>query len=109
MGEERKREERVKTLIEAFKEADQDNSGYITREEFNEALMSNDRVIEALISLGLENEKDLYSQFDADENGKLEFDEFFDGVTLMTKGQQSAMPKDIVPAYLRLTALQREL
>merc|ERR1712039_689872 len=71
------------------------------------AIVDNEDVINALTSLGLDEERDLFDAIDADHSGTLEFNEFFDGVTLIMKGQEPALAKDMVATYLRVSALYK--
>jgi len=87
---------------------DEDDSGEISREEFNKAMTSNEEVIAAITALGLEEEKDLFDSLDADSSGSLEFDEFFEGVMLILKGQEPALAKDMVATYLRASSLYKK-
>merc|ERR1712232_865828 len=84
---------------------DKDGTGDITKDEFAEAITNNDEVMESLMALGLAEEKDLFDAIDADRSGSLEFNEFFDGITLIMKGQEPALAKDMVATFLRVNAL----
>merc|ERR1719409_369170 len=79
---------------------DDDDSGSITREEYFKAITENERVMDALADLGLEEETDLFDILDTDNGGTLEFQEFFEGVTLIMKGTEPALAKDMVATYL---------
>merc|ERR1712046_358115 len=86
---------------------DKDGTGDISRAEFADAIVNNQEVIDNMTSLGLDEEKDLFDVIDADHSGSLEFNEFFDGVTLIMKGQEPALAKDMVATYLRVNSLYR--
>jgi voltage-gated sodium channel len=99
------RREKLECLKRAFVRMDKDGTGDITKDEFAEAIQNNDDVIDNLMALGLAEEKDLFDAIDADRSGTLEFNEFFEGVTLIMKGQEPALAKDMVATFLRVNAL----
>merc|ERR1712194_681638 len=89
MGKEELRRNNLLRLRRAFESSDTDETGEISRAEFAQAIVDNDDVIESLTALGLAEERDLFDVLDADRSGSLEFQEFFDGVTLIMKGQEA--------------------
>merc|ERR1712146_617913 len=73
------RREQLEQLKRVFVSMDVDKSGYITKDEFSEAMANND-ILEHLAALGLAEESDLFDKIDADKSGTIEFDEFFVGI-----------------------------
>jgi hypothetical protein len=104
-NEEAQRKRKLEDLRTAFTSMDKDGTGYISRDEFHDAIKINPQVMAALLGMGLGEEKDLFDQIDADHSGRLDFNEFFDGATRMMNGMQPALAKDTVATYLRVCAL----
>merc|ERR1719428_1367914 len=84
-----------------------DASGAITREEYLRGITQVPEVMEMLEDLGLDHEADLFDQLDADGNGVLTFREFFEGATMVMRGQAPAQAKDVAATYLRVASLAR--
>ncbi|CAI0541319.1 unnamed protein product [Linum tenue] len=77
------RMDREEHLYTAFQHFDKDNSGYITTEELQQAL----------IEFGINDDKelkDILSEVDNDNDGRINYEEF---VTMMRKGNPEANPK----------------
>ncbi|CAI0548761.1 unnamed protein product [Linum tenue] len=77
------RMDREEHLYTAFQHFDKDNSGYITTEELQQAL----------IEFGINDDKelkDILSEVDSDNDGRINYDEF---VAMMRKGNPEANPK----------------
>merc|ERR1712187_680809 len=106
-SQEAERRQQLDALRTAFRRMDKDGTGDISREEFAEAIVYNKEVAHNMTALGLDEEKDLFDVLDADHSGALEFNEFFDGVTLIMKGQEPALAKDMVATYLRVSSLHK--
>lgn len=104
---EAERERVMVSLKDAFLEMDEDKNLHITRDEFNKAIVSNQKVINALVGLGLGDEADLFGTLDAEEEGSLTFNQFFDGLMLIMKGHEVAKAKDIVATLLTCQAVSR--
>jgi len=97
-----KRQLQLQALQSAFKRMDRHGNGEIRRPVFEKAIIENEDVMQAMFALGLDAEQDLFGVLDADNSGSLEFKEFFDGITLIMKGQEPALGKDMVGTYLRI-------
>uniref|UniRef100_A0A0D6R1B3 non-specific serine/threonine protein kinase n=1 Tax=Araucaria cunninghamii TaxID=56994 RepID=A0A0D6R1B3_ARACU len=79
------RVEREDHVFAAFQYFDKDNSGYITREELEEAL----------IKYGMGDEetiKDIIAEVDTDNDGRINYDEF---VAMMRKGNPEGKRRDL--------------
>jgi hypothetical protein len=100
-------QEKLEALKAAFVTMDKDKTGDITREEYLDAITYNDEIIDYMVKLGLADEKDLFDKIDGDGGGAVGFDEFFEGITLIMKGKEPALAKDIVPTFMRVNALNR--
>ncbi|KAL4333434.1 hypothetical protein GQ457_07G043110 [Hibiscus cannabinus] len=76
------RMDREDHLYHAFQHFDKDNSGYITTEELEQALREH--------GMTDGNLKEILSEVDADNDGRINYDEF---VAMMRKGNPDAHPK----------------
>jgi hypothetical protein len=106
-AQEEMRREKLQQLKDTFMSIDADGSGDITKEEYLEAITSNDEVIKYMVEVGLDNETDLFDKIDGDGNGIVAFNEFFEGLTLIMKGSEPALAKDMVPTFMRVSSLNR--
>merc|ERR1719159_1476324 len=61
----------------------------------------------ALTELGLDSEENLFDLLDSENLGVITFDQFFDGASLIMKGQETAKAKDIVKTQLTTVSVQR--
>lgn len=107
INQEDARRQKLEELRRAFQRLDLNDSGDISRNEFNVAITTNRELMKSLTELGLDEEKDLFDAIDADHSGKLDFNEFFDGATRMINGREPALAKDSVATYLRVCSLQK--
>lgn len=79
------RMEREDHLFTAFQFFDKDNSGYITKEELEQALKD--------YGMGdQETIKDIIAEVDTDNDGRIDYDEF---VAMMSKGNQDNKKRDV--------------
>jgi len=79
------RMEREDHLFTAFQFFDKDNSGYITKEELEQALKD--------YGMGdQETIKDIIAEVDTDNDGRIDYDEF---VAMMSKGNQDNKKHDV--------------
>merc|ERR1712216_43085 len=103
-----KRRQEVNDLRRTFEDADEDLSGSISHKEWSHAIASNEDILGNLVHLGLGEETDLFSQLDAEGDGVLTFDLFFQGMHLVIKGRELCMAKDFVPNLLAVQAVCRQ-
>lgn len=89
----------------AFERMDKDGSGMINRDEYHNSITKNQEVADAFVELGLDEEEDLFDTLDAEGEGAISFDQFFEGVMLIMKGHETAKAKDMVPMYLTCQAI----
>lgn len=86
-------------IKKAFLDADADGSGMVTAAEFEEALQSNEEVLESLHAMHIpqSDARELFWILDADNSGSLNLQEFLDGI-LKVRG---AIPThwDIIATY----------
>jgi voltage-gated sodium channel len=99
----------LRHMKEAFSSMDDDSSGTISKKEFTNGIMGNRNVMDALTQLGLDEEEALFDTLDSDNLGVITFDQFFDGASLIMKGQETAKAKDIVSTQLTSKSIQRRM
>eukprot|EP00746_Dinoflagellata_sp_MGD_P149748 gnl/MRDRNA2_/MRDRNA2_81738_c0_seq2.p1 gnl/MRDRNA2_/MRDRNA2_81738_c0~~gnl/MRDRNA2_/MRDRNA2_81738_c0_seq2.p1 ORF type:complete len:574 (+),score=89.42 gnl/MRDRNA2_/MRDRNA2_81738_c0_seq2:120-1724(+) len=99
----------LRHMKEAFSSMDDDASGTISKKEFTNGIMGNRNVMDALTQLGLDEEEALFDTLDSDNLGVITFDQFFDGASLIMKGQETAKAKDIVSTQLTAKSIQRRM
>merc|ERR1719160_2304556 len=63
----------------------------------------------ALSCLGLHEEENLFDVLDADKEGSITFDQFFEGALLIMKGQETAKAKDLVATHLTAVGVLRRM
>lgn len=102
-----KRNKMLKELMQVFRKMDSDSSGYLTREEYMEAITKDKVVMDFFEKLELEGEDDLFDRIDGEGIGRVTFDQFFMGMTLIMKGKDKAQAKDLMPTYLAVQAANR--
>jgi len=99
-GRDEKRRATMVNLIKAFDEMDLDGDGIISHPEYIHAITTDVTVMQCFIELGLSEEENLFGTLDPDSSGGITLDQFFDGVMLIMKGQETAKAKDIVGTHL---------
>merc|ERR1739848_122665 len=72
-------------------------------------IMTNETVMTAFASLGLDEEENLFDTLDADRCGAVTFQQFFDGVMLVMKGHETAKAKDMVATHLVAQSMSRRV
>lgn len=97
----------LRHMKEAFDSMDDDHTGTISKKEFTQGILSNRTVMNALTELGLDSEENLFDLLDSENLGVITFDQFFDGASLIMKGQETAKAKDIVKTQLTTVSVQR--
>merc|ERR1719159_1044965 len=83
---EEQRKQIMAKLQNMFVEMDLDGSQSLSREEFIHAMHNNDEVISCIHDMGLEDEDCLFDTLDINQSGVLNFEEFFEGMILLAKG-----------------------
>lgn len=104
-----KRVEILRHMKDCFNSMDTEGQGTISKAEFTVGIMENDKVHNALCNLGLAEEENLFETLDADKEGVITFDQFFEGVLLIMKGHESAKAKDLVATQLATSSINRRL
>eukprot|EP00746_Dinoflagellata_sp_MGD_P078230 gnl/MRDRNA2_/MRDRNA2_31300_c0_seq1.p1 gnl/MRDRNA2_/MRDRNA2_31300_c0~~gnl/MRDRNA2_/MRDRNA2_31300_c0_seq1.p1 ORF type:complete len:792 (+),score=129.08 gnl/MRDRNA2_/MRDRNA2_31300_c0_seq1:89-2464(+) len=99
----------LRHMKDAFNSMDTDGQGTISKAEFTVGIMENQKVMDALSSLGLHEEENLFETLDADKEGVITFDQFFEGALLIMKGQESAKAKDLVATHLTTVGILRRV
>eukprot|EP00746_Dinoflagellata_sp_MGD_P149747 gnl/MRDRNA2_/MRDRNA2_81738_c0_seq1.p1 gnl/MRDRNA2_/MRDRNA2_81738_c0~~gnl/MRDRNA2_/MRDRNA2_81738_c0_seq1.p1 ORF type:complete len:534 (+),score=100.96 gnl/MRDRNA2_/MRDRNA2_81738_c0_seq1:120-1604(+) len=99
----------LRHMKDAFNSMDKDHTGSISKKEFNKGIMGNRIVMNALVQLGLDTEQNLFEVLDSDNQGVITFEQFFDGASLIMKGQETAKAKDIVCTQLTTKTIQRKV
>eukprot|EP00746_Dinoflagellata_sp_MGD_P039380 gnl/MRDRNA2_/MRDRNA2_19496_c0_seq2.p1 gnl/MRDRNA2_/MRDRNA2_19496_c0~~gnl/MRDRNA2_/MRDRNA2_19496_c0_seq2.p1 ORF type:complete len:260 (+),score=36.58 gnl/MRDRNA2_/MRDRNA2_19496_c0_seq2:248-1027(+) len=104
---EEERARKVLELRQAFLEMDIDQSNDITREEYMNSIHENLNCVDILLHLGLGEEANLFDTLDANRDGSLTFAEFFDGITLLMRGQEVCKAKDVAATHLTCQGVHR--
>ena len=104
-GREAERKAILKNMKNAFLSMDLDASGSLSKAEFFEAITTDDLVMNSFVQLGLDEEENLFETLDAEGNGELTFNQFFEGALLLMKGHETAKAKDIVRSSLVCQAI----
>lgn len=99
----------LRHMQEAFTSMDLDGTGTISKKEFTIGILNNRAVMDAFTELGLDSEENLFEVLDSDNEGLITFDQFFDGASLIMKGQEAAKAKDIVSTQLTTRSMQRRM
>lgn len=99
----------LRNMQAAFNSMDKDGTGTISKREFTMGIISNEKVHDAFSQLGLEEEENLFDRIDADKEGVISFQQFFEGALLIMKGQETAKAKDLVPTHLTTMAINRRI
>merc|ERR1712216_261623 len=88
-------------LTDAFAKMDADKSGSISREEFHNAVLHDEFVIDLMEKLGVDPiEEDLFTKLDADLSDEIGFNEFMQGTMLIMQGNEPARAKDLIRTLL---------
>lgn len=93
------RKQHMQALKDLFMVMDVDNSRSLTKDEWIKA-MEEPEVCDVMEHIGLDEVEDLFDHLDVDKGGVLQFEEFFEGLLLMTRGKETAKARDIVPTFL---------
>eukprot|EP00746_Dinoflagellata_sp_MGD_P021391 gnl/MRDRNA2_/MRDRNA2_149934_c0_seq1.p1 gnl/MRDRNA2_/MRDRNA2_149934_c0~~gnl/MRDRNA2_/MRDRNA2_149934_c0_seq1.p1 ORF type:complete len:292 (-),score=74.44 gnl/MRDRNA2_/MRDRNA2_149934_c0_seq1:359-1120(-) len=106
---EKARQEQIEEMKQLFLAMDRDASKTISRQEWLNAQHSPE-VVAILEHLGLDDDGvGLFDTLDVDQGGLLEFAEFFEGLMLVVKGNESAKAEDMVPTFLICQYLRKKI
>jgi len=103
------RNEKVLQLRSMFKLLDSNDSGAISRSEWNDGIRHSEDLQEFISNLGLHDFPNIFDTLDTNGSGELNFREFFDGITLLLQGEEPAKAKDLVSTFLLVKSTSERL